>query len=126
MGLDQRRLDAALTAHQREQFAAWQARQRLPWTQQDVIAVGFAGMVGMAATWFDSTIDREVRDRLEEFKATELVKGWERDARRMPIDYMGPGFGGRAHRVRSAGHDLGGRSKRCARSETVNFAESVG
>lgn len=100
-------LDDALTPYQREQFAAWQARQRVPWASEDVTAVGFAGMVGMAATWFDSTLDKEVRDRLKELKATELVKGWERDARRMPIDYTGPGFGGPAHRVRSAGHDLG-------------------
>jgi hypothetical protein len=44
-------LAAALTAHQREQFAVWQARQRLPWAREDLIAVGFAGMVGMTATW---------------------------------------------------------------------------
>ena len=38
---------------------------------------------------------------------TDLIRRWERDARAMPIDYMGPGSGGRAHRVRSPGHDIG-------------------
>ena len=44
---------------------------------------------------------------MKKLKDTPLIQGWERDARRMPIDHMGPGFGGRAHRVRSAGHDIG-------------------
>jgi hypothetical protein len=98
----------------------------VPWAREDVIAVGFAGMVGIAATWFDSTLDREVRDRLKELKDTELVKGWDRDTHRMPIDYMGPGFGGPAHRVALPGTTWAGPSKRCARSETGNFAESSG
>ncbi len=90
------------------------------------IAVGFAGMVGMAATWFDSTIDRAVRDRLNDLKDTELVKGWECDVRRMPIDYTGPGFGGRLIESALPGTTWADPSKRCARSETVNFAGSAG
>ncbi|MGV9866974.1 hypothetical protein [Rhodococcus koreensis] len=34
------------------------------------------------------------------------MRAWERAGKRLPIDYTGPGFGGRAHRVRSPGHDL--------------------
>ena len=35
------------------------------------------------------------------------MQGWEADARRLPIDYTGKGVGGPAHRIKSAGHDLG-------------------
>lgn len=100
-------LDAALTPAQRELFARWQSRQRVRWSGADLVAVGLAGVVGMAATWFDMTIDQSVRQRLGMLKDTDLVKGWEKDAKRLAIDYTGPGFGGPGHRVRSAGHDLG-------------------
>lgn len=100
-------LDAALTPALRADFDSWQSRQRVRWTFEDVVAVAVAGLVGVAATWFDSTIDTAVRSRLAGLRETELIRGWERDAKRMPIDYMGPKFGGAAHRVRSPGHDIG-------------------
>ncbi len=99
-------LDAALTPQLRAEFERWQARQRIGWAFEDVLAVGVAGVVGGAATWFDSAIDEAAKAGLSKLKDTELIRGWERDARRMPIDHMGPGFGGRAHRVRSPGHDV--------------------
>jgi hypothetical protein len=100
-------LDAALTPALRAEFEQWRARQRIRWALDDVVAVAVAGLIGTAATWFDSAIDAAVRDQLKRLKDTELIRGWERDARRMPIDYTGPHFGGRAHRVRSPGHDIG-------------------
>ncbi|WP_257890413.1 hypothetical protein [Rhodococcus sp. USK10] len=64
------------------------------------------GVVGMMCTWFDASIDSSIRDRLTLLKSSGIVSGWEKAGKRLPIDYMGPGFGGRAHRIKSAGHDL--------------------
>jgi hypothetical protein len=100
-------LDAALTPELRAEFARWQARQRIGWGFEDVVAVGIAGLIGVAATWCDSAIDAAAKTGLAKLKDTELIRRWEREARRMPIDYTGPGFGGPGHRVRSAGHDIG-------------------
>lgn len=106
-GWDTVDLDAALTGEQRRAFENWQDRRRTPWGHDDLVAVGLAGALGLVATWFDATLDTAVRDGLGKLKNTDLLRRWEKDARGMPTDYMGPGFGGRAHRVRSAGHDLG-------------------
>ena len=100
-------LDAALSPALRAEFEHWQSRQRIRWALDDVAAVAVAGLIGTAAVWFDSTIDGAVRDQLKRIKDTELIRGWERDARRLPVDYMGQHFGGKAHRVRSPGHDIG-------------------
>ncbi len=83
------------------------AQSRLSWDTADVVAVGLAGAVGAAATWFDTTIDFTVRRQLRGLKDTELVSGWEKAGTRLSIDYTGPGFGGPLHRVKSAGHDIG-------------------
>ncbi len=37
---------------------------------------------------------------------SSTIMSREKAGKQLPIDYMGPGFGGRAHRVKSAGHDL--------------------
>lgn len=100
-------LDAALSPEALAEFELWRQRRRTPWQLDDILAVAFAGAVGIAATWFDTTIDNSVRDRLEALSETPLIKRWEKDAKRLPIDHMGPGFGGKLHRVRSAGHDIG-------------------
>lgn len=100
-------LAAALTPAQRTAFEHWRDRQRLPWGLDDFIAVGLAGAIGFAATWFDAELDRALREQLGALKDTELVRAWERDARGLSIDHTGLGFGGSAHRVRSSGHDLG-------------------
>jgi hypothetical protein len=100
-------LDAALTPEALAEFELWRQRRRTPWQLDDIGAVALAGALGIAATWYDTTIDNAVRDRLKVLKDTELIQRWEREARRMPIDYMGPGIGGKLHRVRSAGHDIG-------------------
>ena len=65
-----------------------------------------AGLVGVAATWFDAAIDSAVRDRLTKLTDSPLIRRWENEAKRMPIDHTGPKFGGPGHRVRSAGHDI--------------------
>ncbi|MBT2275427.1 hypothetical protein [Rhodococcus qingshengii] len=96
-------LDAALTDQQRQAFESWQQKHRLTWSTSDLVAVG---AVGMMCTWFDTSIDSSIRDRLTLLKSSGIVSRWEKAGKRLPIDYMGPGFGGRAHRVKSAGHDL--------------------
>lgn len=106
-GWDEIDLDAALTAELREQYERWDDRHRASWTREDVAAVACAGLVGVLATWFDATIDSAVRDRLKKLGDTPLLRRWEREAKRMPIDYTGKRFGGPGHRVRSAGHDIG-------------------
>ncbi|WP_279100749.1 hypothetical protein [Gordonia bronchialis] len=99
-------LDRALTEAQREAWELWQTKHRLSWRSSDYLAVGAAGLVGLLCSWFDSTIDSAVRDRLKMLTDSAAVQRWESAGKRLPIDYMGPGFGGRAHRVKSAGHDV--------------------
>lgn len=99
-------LNAALGPEQHEQFERWRARQRLPWTASDFAVVGFAGVLGTAATLYDTTIETAVRRSLGQLKNTERFRRYEKSGRRLAIDHTGPGFGGPAHRVRSAGHDL--------------------
>ncbi|MDJ0441636.1 hypothetical protein [Rhodococcus qingshengii] len=99
-------LDAALTERQRQAWELWQQKHRLSWSTSDLVAVGAVGVVGMLCTWFDATIDHSIRDRLKPLMSSDIVKGWEKAGKRLPIDHMGPGFGGRAHRIKSAGHDL--------------------
>ncbi|PQP14019.1 hypothetical protein [Rhodococcus opacus] len=100
-------LDAALTPDQRAGFDRWRARQRIPWDHEDVLAVGFATVLGVAALWYDTAVDGAVAQGLGATRKTGWMRAWERAGKRLPIDYTGPGFGGRAHRVRSPGHDLG-------------------
>lgn len=99
-------LDAALTDEQRAAWELWQTKHRLQWSGSDYLAVGVAGLVGLLCSWFDGAIDGAVRDRLKDLTDTALVQRWENAGKRLPIDYMGPGFGGRGHRIKSAGHDL--------------------
>lgn len=106
-GWDIADLDAALTPDALAQFELWRQRRRSPWQTDDIVAVAVAGAIGIAATLYDRTIDGAISDRLQAFKDTDLITGWEKEARRMPMDHMGEGFGGKLHRVRSAGHDIG-------------------
>lgn len=106
-GWDDVDLDAALTPALRAEYERWEDRHRARWSQEDVVAVACAGLVGVAATWFDATIDGAVRERLKALKDTPLIRRWEHEAKRMPIDYTGRKFGGPGHRARSAGHDIG-------------------
>lgn len=99
-------LNSALSETQREAWTRWQEKHRLNWTTSDYLAVGAVGTIGLLCTWFDSTLDRAVRDRLGGLTESALGARMEVNGKQLPIDYMGPGFGGRAHRVKSAGHDL--------------------
>lgn len=100
-------LDAALTPALRAEFAAWQARQRLPWTLEDVAVVALAGVVGVGATWFDSTIDHAVRDGLNGLRKTEPIKRWEKSSSQLALDHRVPGSSPWTHREDSGGgHDL--------------------
>lgn len=89
------------------QIADWQQAQRLPWGRSDLIVVGVAGLVGALANLFDTQVDSAVLNGLSWLKKSDLLRTWEKDAARLPIDYTGPKFGGPAHRVRSPGHDIG-------------------
>ncbi len=100
-------LYALVTDAQRERLTAWRARERVPWVPSDFLVVGLAAATGVLACLFDTEVDAWVKGRLAALKDTEVLRGWEADASGLPIDYTGLGFGGPAHRVRSAGHDLG-------------------
>lgn len=99
-------LDSALTEQQRQAWELWQHKHRLVWSTSDLVTVGAVGVIGMLCTWFDASIDRTIRDRLKPLISSDIVSGWEKAGKQLPIDYMGPDFGGRAHRIKSAGHDL--------------------
>ncbi len=57
-------LYAALSATQQDKFVEWLDAQRLPWTPDDLLLLGFAGAVGAAATIFDTEVDLESASRL--------------------------------------------------------------
>ncbi|GAB3250323.1 hypothetical protein [Arthrobacter pigmenti] len=85
----------------------WRNAQRIPWERSDLIVVSVAGLLGALATLYDTQIDTAVLEGLSWLKKSNLLSQWERDTARLSIDYTGPKFGGPAHRVRSAGHDIG-------------------
>lgn len=89
------------------QLEKWRQSERIPREPGDLAAVGTAGFVGALANLYDSQVDTAVLGGLSWLKKTDFLQRWERDAARLPIDYTGPNFGGPAHRVRSAGHDIG-------------------
>lgn len=89
-----------------DDLASWRAKSRIEWTVSDYLVVGAVGVVGFMFAWFDSAIDAGVRNRLKNMSGLPMVKNWEGAGKRLPVDYMGTGFGGRGHRVKSAGHDL--------------------
>ncbi|MFH5229905.1 hypothetical protein [Antrihabitans spumae] len=99
-------LDAALTPEHRDDLTAWRQRQRLPWSTTDLAMVGVAGLVGALCVWFDSSTDRAVRTQFDALSKSDRVRKWEKSGKRLPIDFMGKGFGGRAHRMKSGGHDI--------------------
>ncbi|MFE9577058.1 hypothetical protein ACFYO1_11790 [Nocardia sp. NPDC006044] len=89
------------------QLDGWRAAQRVPWERGDLVVVGFSGLIGALGNLYDSQVDTAVLSGLSVLKKTDLLRRWERETARLPIDYTGPKFGGPAHRVRSAGHDIG-------------------
>ncbi|WP_137148197.1 hypothetical protein [Mycolicibacterium sp. CR10] len=99
-------LGAALTPARRDEFVLWLQHQRLPWSEEDFLVLGFAGAVGAAATFFDRTLDARVANAFNKTHDSQMFQGWDRAGKQLPIDYTGPGVGGPSHRLRSAGHDL--------------------
>ena len=89
-----------------KQLDEWRQAQRLPWERSDLVVVGLAGFVGAIANLYDTQIDAAVLSGLSWLKKSDLLHQWEKDGARLAIDYTGPNFGGPAHRVRSAGHDI--------------------
>ncbi|MGW5388356.1 hypothetical protein [Nocardia sp. NPDC003963] len=96
-------LDPIALAHLEE----WQATQRLTWGTSDLVVVGLSGLIGALGNLYDVHVDAAVLGGLSHLKNSDLLRRWERQASRLPIDYTGPKFGGPGHRVRSAGHDIG-------------------
>lgn len=90
-----------------EQLDQWRSAQRVPWSRGDLVVVGVAGLLGSLANLFDTQLDSTVLAGLKQLKNTEILRNWERDSARLPIDYTGPKFGGPAHRGLSPGHDIG-------------------
>ncbi|MEV6221240.1 hypothetical protein AB0M13_06270 [Nocardia fluminea] len=89
------------------QLDGWRAAQRVPWERGDLVVVGVSGLIGALGNLYDNQVDAAVLSGLSLLKKTDLLRRWERQTARLPIDYTGPKFGGPAHRVRSAGHDIG-------------------
>ncbi|MFC8046235.1 hypothetical protein [Nocardia sp. NPDC057353] len=89
------------------QLDEWRAAQRLPWDRSDLLVVGITGLLGALANLYDTQVDAAVLGGLSQLKKSALLRRWERETARLPIDYTGPKFGGPAHRVKSAGHDIG-------------------
>ncbi|WP_084514341.1 hypothetical protein [Nocardia acidivorans] len=89
------------------QLDEWRAAQRIPWERSDLVVVGISALIGALGNLYDNQVDTAVLGGLSLLKKTDLLRRWEKEAARLPIDYTGPKFGGPAHRVRSAGHDIG-------------------
>jgi len=85
----------------------WRRGQRIQWCRSDLVVVGIAGLVGALANLYDAQVDATLLKGLAWLKKSDLLRQWEKDAARLPIDYTGPKFGGPAHRVLSPGHDIG-------------------
>lgn len=81
--------------------------QRLGWSTSDVVAVGLCGLTGAMTAVLTDAIDAAVVDHLGLLERTELISRWKRETTHLPIDYHGAVVGGPAHRVTSAGHDIG-------------------
>lgn len=89
------------------QIDAWRASQRQSWERSDLLVVALSGLIGAAANLYDTQLDGVVMQGLAALRQTPLLQQWEKDAKGMPVDFMGPKFGGPAHRALSPGHDLG-------------------
>ncbi|MFF2551288.1 hypothetical protein ACFVUS_09810 [Nocardia sp. NPDC058058] len=89
------------------QLDEWRAAQRISWERSDLVVVGISALIGALGNLYDNRVDAAVLGGLSLLKKTDLLRRWEKEAARLPIDYTGPKFGGPAHRVRSAGHDIG-------------------
>lgn len=81
--------------------------QRLGWTTSDMAAVGVCGLVGSVTAVLAGAIDDVIVEKLGMLERTELISRWKRETTNLPIDYTGAYAGGKAHRVTSAGHDIG-------------------
>ena len=81
--------------------------QRLGWTTSDMAAVGVCGLVGSVTAILTDAIDAAIVQQLGLLEQTELISRWKRETTNLPIDYHGAVVGGPAHRVTSAGHDIG-------------------
>jgi hypothetical protein len=81
--------------------------ERLGWTTSDLTAVGVCGLVGSVTSLLAGAIDAAIVQQFGLLEQTKLVSRWKRETTNLPIDYSGAVVGGPAHRVNSAGHDIG-------------------
>lgn len=87
-------------------YETWVNARPQPWTLDDAVMVGAAIVLGAAMQTLDDTVDSAVLQGLQWLRQTEVMQGWEKLGKRLPIDYTGRKFGGPDHRQRSPGHDL--------------------
>jgi len=90
-----------------QQLEEWRGSRRFSWDRSDLLVVGFAGLLGALGNLYANRVDTALLSGLSVLKTTDQLRRWEKETARLPIDYTGVGFGGPAHRVRSAGHDIG-------------------
>jgi hypothetical protein len=81
--------------------------KRLHWSPEDILTVGLCGLVGSVAALLAGAVDQRVAESLQMFEGTDLIHRWKRETTNLPIDYNGAVVGGPAHRISSAGHDIG-------------------
>lgn len=81
--------------------------ERLRWAPSDIWTVGLSAMVGSVAAVLAGAIDEFIVGQLGLMQDTDLIRHWTRETAGLPIDYAGEGVGGPAHRLTSAGHDIG-------------------
>lgn len=99
-------LRALLTVDQRTALSRWSRQDRLEWTAEDLVILGLSGALSIISSVYDTQTDALVRRGIGWLKSAPLLRRWEAEAARLPIDYTGRHFGGPAHRVRSSGHDV--------------------
>ena len=89
--------DAALTPELVAKLDEWRSssafRGQLLTSRRSALQAWLAERI-----WSDTAIDRMVRQWLNPLNQTRLLFRLFEKGRRNPTDYMGPGFGGRAHR----------------------------
>lgn len=106
-GLSDLALEDVLSAAELDELESFDPLGRERWCVGDFVTVGGCAAIGVLAAIFDDQIDLAVKSGLRGLGQSDVVRGWEKAGKQLPVDYTGPGFGGPGHRVRSAGHDIG-------------------
>lgn len=106
-GIQSLELDDLLDPDELREIESWDPLGRERWSPDDFLTVGACAAIGLIATVFDDQIDAVTKSALSGLGGTSVMRKLENRGKNLPIDYTGPGFGGKGHRMRSAGHDIG-------------------